>query len=76
MSATMTAAGLVLPMAEDSHFPPTPGDFWQPLFAIPGTAYYFTRPMLLMAIATLVLVVWPANSTSRVAQASWTTVAL
>jgi F-type H+-transporting ATPase subunit a len=40
----MTAAGLVLPMAEDSHFPPTPGDFWQPLFAIPGTAYYFTRP--------------------------------
>ena len=60
MSATMTAAGLVLPMAEaeDSHFPPTPGDFWQPLFAIPGTEYYFTRPMLLMAIATVILMVW------------------
>ena len=52
MSATMTAAGLVLPMAEDSHFPPTPGDFWQPLFAIPGTDYFVTRPMVLMAIAT------------------------
>ena len=56
----MTAAGLVLPMAEgeSSHFPPTPGDFWQPLFAIPGTEYYFTRPMLLMAIATGILMVW------------------
>ncbi|HSP59452.1 MAG TPA: hypothetical protein VLO09_00175, partial [Ornithinimicrobium sp.] len=65
MSATMTAAGLVLPMAEDSHFPPTPGDFWQPLFAIPGTAYYFTRPMLLMAIATVMLVVWLWVTTRR-----------
>ncbi|MFK5633237.1 MULTISPECIES: F0F1 ATP synthase subunit A [unclassified Ornithinimicrobium] len=65
MSATMMAAGLVLPMAEDSHFPPTPGDFWQPLFAIPGTAYYFTRPMLLMAIATVMLVIWLWVTTRR-----------
>nr|WP_130012054.1 F0F1 ATP synthase subunit A [Serinicoccus sediminis] len=64
----MTAAGLVLPMAEgESHFPPTPGDFWQPLFAIPGTEYYFTRPMLLMAIATGLLMVVLFLTTRRAA---------
>ena len=68
MNATMTAAGLVLPMAEgESHFPPTPGDFWQPLFAIPGTEYYFTRPMLLMAIATGLLMVGLFLTTRRAA---------
>ncbi|WP_337590209.1 F0F1 ATP synthase subunit A [Serinicoccus sediminis] len=68
MNATMTAAGLVLPMAEgESHFPPTPGDFWQPLFAIPGTEYYFTRPMLLMAIATGLLMVVLFLTTRRAA---------
>ncbi|WP_235585574.1 F0F1 ATP synthase subunit A [Serinicoccus chungangensis] len=68
MNATMTAAGLHLPTAgEESHFPPTPGDFWQPLFAIPGTEYYFTRPMLLMAIATGLLMVALFVTTRRAA---------
>ena len=68
MSATMMAAGVALPMeGEESHFPPTPGDFWQPLFAIPGTEYYFTRPMALMAIATAALMVWLWVTTRRAA---------
>ena len=69
MSATVAAAGLMLPMAEEgeSHFPPTPGDFWQPLFAIPGTEYYFTRPMLLLAVATVILMAWLWLTTRRAA---------
>ena len=54
----MAAVGLILPMAEGEHFPPTPGSFWQPLFAIPGTDYAFTRPMLLIAISGVVLALW------------------
>lgn len=71
MSATTAAAGLMVPMAEEgkSHFPPTPGDFWQPLLAIPGTGgeYFFTRPMLLMTVATLILVAWLWLTTRRAA---------
>lgn len=69
MSATMTAAGLALPMmgGEGSHFPPTPGDFWQPLFAIPGTEYHVTRPMVLVAIATGMLMIWLWVTTRRAA---------
>lgn len=68
MSATLAAAGLMVPTAgEGGHFPPTPGDFWQPIFAIPGTEYFVTRPMVLMAIATGLLMVWLWASTRRAA---------
>ncbi len=78
MSATITAAGLMLPMAEEGgHFPPTPGDFWQPLFAIPGTEYYFTRPMLLILISGVALSLWLWLTTRRAAvvpgRAQWYT---
>ncbi|WP_228386799.1 F0F1 ATP synthase subunit A [Ornithinicoccus halotolerans] len=69
MSATMTAAGTLLPMAgEESHFPPTPADFWQPLFpmfSLGETTYYFTRPMALILISFIVLTVWLLVSTRR-----------
>ena len=78
MSATITAAGLMLPMAEEGgHFPPTPGDFWQPLFAIPGTEYYFTRPMLLILVSGIALTVWLWLTTRHAAvvpgKAQWIT---
>lgn len=72
MSATTAAAGVLLPMAggEGSHFPPTPGDFWQPLFPmfeLGGTTYYFTRPMALILIAAVALSIWLILTTRRAA---------
>jgi F-type H+-transporting ATPase subunit a len=72
VSATIAAAGLPLPTAagENSHFPPTPEDFWQPLFKmfeIGGQAYYFTRPMALLLIAAIALSVWLLVTTRKAA---------
>ena len=71
MIATMTAAGLSLPMAEgNSHFPPSPDDFWQPLFpmfTLGGHEYFFTRPMAVMLIATIGLSLFLWITTRRAA---------
>lgn len=58
MSVTMTVAGVVRAAGEEEHFPPSPEDFWQPLFPIfelGGHTYYFTRPMALVLIAAITL---------------------
>ena len=68
----MTAAvGMLVPRAaEDSHFPPTPESFWQPLFkmfSVGGEDYYFTRPMALMAISAVAIIGWLLWSTRKAA---------
>ncbi len=43
--------------------PPNPADFYQPLWNIAG--FEFTRPMLLISIAAVVLIVWRLATTSK-----------
>ncbi len=43
--------------------PPNPADFYQPLWNIAGVE--FTRPMLLISIAAVVLIVWLLATTSK-----------
>lgn len=71
MTATMTALAVVSAAGEESHFPPGPGSFWQPLFPIfklGDHTYYFTRPMALILIAAVVLAVlfWVASRRAAV----------
>lgn len=57
-----------LPMSGegDGHFPPEPQDFWQPLFAIPGTGFYFTRSMAAIAFSAILLSWWLVRTTRNV----------
>jgi len=47
----------------DSFEPPKPEEFYQPLFKVGG--FEFTRPMLLITIAAVILITWLLLSTRR-----------
>lgn len=44
-------------------FPPSPQDFWVPLWSVGGV--WFTRPMLIMAIVTVGLLIWMLMAANR-----------
>ncbi len=70
MSATMTAGFVQAAEEGESHFPPGPDDFWQPLFPmfeLSGHTYYFTRPMALTLIAAVALSVLMILASRRAA---------
>ncbi|MDO5699624.1 MAG: F0F1 ATP synthase subunit A [Dermatophilus congolensis] len=66
MSFTSVALAVssAVPAAGDTYVPPSPNDFWHPLFGTDG-AWAFTRPMLLAAIAAVLLLVWLIPATRK-----------
>lgn len=63
-SVALAVAGAV-PAAGDTYVPPSPADFWQPMF---GTgAWAFTRPMAVSLVITLIVAVWVLVATRRAA---------
>lgn len=70
VTALATAAG-----EGDSHFPPSPADFWQPMFSLGPVVV--TRPMLTALLSLVVLSVWLVLATRRAAvvprKAQWIT---
>lgn len=70
----MNVTSVLLPLAEEEHFPPEPSLFWQPLVKF-GTIDIFgmemtlaiTRPMVVMALTVGLLSWWLLATTSKAA---------
>ena len=65
LNVLASTLGTVAPTQDESHFPPSPEIFWQPLFSIGSVS--ITRVMVVVAISVALLAWWLLATTKQAA---------